>query len=200
MPLSSGLSYKALGPVRRGENLQVTCFFLASSRLSIAAWHCPQRRMQGDKSRLNLTPPIARISKQLPKDPQPRLSLISRSSGQPEPPAGVVCQLLTPTLQTALPRLDRCSCYSLLPRQDKAFPETQSKRASGRATSNRSHLPDPSSTKPPEHACAHTDMHAHTNTQLFQITPTGVGSEQVTFSESLGSSLRKRSILLLLLR
>lgn len=63
------LLLKALQPVRKGENLQVTCFFLAvPSRVSIAEWHCSQKRMQRDKSGLNLIPPMARISKQLPKD------------------------------------------------------------------------------------------------------------------------------------
>lgn len=142
------------------------------SRVSIAAWHCSQKRMQREKSRLNLTPPMARISKQLPKDPQPLLSLIPRSSGQPEPLAGVSANCsFTPTLQAALPRLNRCSCYSLLPRQDKASPEIQSKRASGRATFNRSHLPDPSSTIPPPnstHAHIHTHAHTHQTHSFFK--------------------------------
>lgn len=163
MPFS--LAVQSPWASEEGENLQVTCFFLAvPAMVNITTWHCSQRRMHRDKSRLNLTPPMARISKQLPKDPQPLLSLIPRSSGQPEPLAGVSANCsFTPTLQTALPRLDRCSCYSLLPRQHKASPEIQSKRASGRATFNRSHLPDPSSTKtPPDSTHAHIRTHAHT--------------------------------------
>jgi len=95
---------------------------------------------------------------------------------------------LTPTLQTALPRLDRCSCYSLLPRRDKASLETKQK-GFGQSHLQQNHLPEPSSTitpPSPQHTCTHT-----ANTQLFHTSETGVSSAQVTFSEPLGSSLRK---------
>lgn len=191
MLLSSGLLYKAS---EEGRKPSSHLLLPVPSRVSIAAWHCSQKRMQGDKSRLNLTPPIARISKQLPKDPQPRLSLIPRSSGPPEPPAGVSANCSPPHSKLYFPGSTDVAAIHCFQGRTKHSQKHKAKglQAGPPLTEATCRLP-----LPPCPQSMRTYEHTRT---LFQTTPTGVGSEQVTFSESLGSSLRKRSILLLLLR